>query len=162
MARTDKTTYLIIGNAAGGIGAAEAIREVDKAGAITIISDEPYPIYSRPLISEYLADRYPLERMLFHTPDFDEQSNIWTLLGEQVVQDNFSEHIVELESERTVIWQRLLLATGGLPIAPRLEGIGLRAVFTFIKLDGAKAIDRFLNEYAKRIRTVVIGGGLMG
>jgi len=78
------------------------------------------------------------------------------------VQVNFSEHIVELENERTVTWQKLLLATGGLPIAPRLEGIGLQAVFTFIKLDGAKAIDRFLNECGKRIRAVVIGGGLIG
>lgn len=78
------------------------------------------------------------------------------------MQVNFSEHIVELESERTVTWQKLLLATGGLPIAPRLEGIGLQAVFTFIKLDGAKAIDRFLNECGKRIRAVVIGGGLIG
>jgi NAD(P)H-nitrite reductase large subunit len=76
MARTDKTTYLISGNSVGGIGAAEAIREIDKAGAITIISDESYPIYSRLLISEYLAHRYPLERMLFHAPDFCEQSNI--------------------------------------------------------------------------------------
>jgi len=76
MARTDKTTYLIIGNSAGGIGAAEAIREVDNAGVITIIYDEPYPIHSRPLISEYLTYRYPLERMLFHAPDFYEQSNI--------------------------------------------------------------------------------------
>ena len=78
------------------------------------------------------------------------------------MQVNFSEHIVELESERTVTWQKLLLATGGLPIAPRLEGIGLQAVFTFIKLDGAKAIDRLLNECGKRIRAVVIDGGLIG
>lgn len=78
------------------------------------------------------------------------------------MQVNFSEHIVELESERTVTWQKLLLATCGLPIVPRLEGIGLQAVFTFIKLDGAKAIERFLNECGKRIRAVVIGGGLIG
>lgn len=75
MVRTDKTTYPISGNSAGGIGAAEAIREVDKARA-TIISDEPYHIYSRPFISEYLAHRYPLERMLFHVPDYYKQSNI--------------------------------------------------------------------------------------
>jgi NAD(P)H-nitrite reductase large subunit len=62
MAKTEKVKYLIIGNSAGGIGAAEAIREVDKAGAITIISSEPYPAYSRPLISEYLASRRPLEK----------------------------------------------------------------------------------------------------
>ena len=37
-----RTEYLIIGNSAGGIGAAEAIREVDKAGSVIIVSDEPY------------------------------------------------------------------------------------------------------------------------
>jgi hypothetical protein len=37
------TKYLIVGNSAGGIGAAEAIREADKWGSVTIISDEPYP-----------------------------------------------------------------------------------------------------------------------
>ena len=55
--RSLMTRYLIIGNSAGGIGAAEAIRELDREGQITIVSDEPYPAYSRPLISEYLAKK---------------------------------------------------------------------------------------------------------
>ncbi len=162
MARTEKTNYLIIGNSAGGIGAAEAIRKMDKARAITIVSDEPYHAYSRPLISEYLANGCPLERMLFRPPDFYENSNIRTLLGEKVVQVNFNEHIAKLESDRTITWQKLLLATGGLPIVPQIEGIGLKAVFTFIKLDDARAIDQFLNQYGRRVRAVVLGGGLIG
>ena len=61
--KATEVKYLIIGNSAGGIGAAEAIRELDKSGALAIISDEPYPTYSRPLIAEYLAEKCPLERM---------------------------------------------------------------------------------------------------
>ncbi|MDH5364718.1 MAG: FAD-dependent oxidoreductase, partial [Dehalococcoidia bacterium] len=163
MARIKKTRYLIIGNSAGGIGAAEAIREVDKAGTIIVISDEPYPAYSRPLISEYLSNRRPLERILFRPPDFYEKSNIRTLFGDKVAQVNFNEHIVKLESDRRLTWQKLVLATGGLPIVPKIEGIGLKGVFTFTKLDDAKAIDEFLNEYPERkIKAVVIGGGLIG
>jgi len=162
MARREKIKYLIIGNSAGGIGAAEAIREVDKAGIVTIISDEPYPAYSRPLISEYLAERCSLERMLFRPPDFYEKSNIRTLFDENVAQVNFNQHTVRLESGRTLTWQKLLLATGGLPIVPRIEGIRLKGVFTFTKLDDAKAIDRFLNQYGRKVRAVVIGGGLIG
>ena len=57
-----KVEYLIIGNSAGGIGAAEAIRHNDKAGEIAIISDEPYAAYSRVRIAEHLADKtYRLE-----------------------------------------------------------------------------------------------------
>jgi NAD(P)H-nitrite reductase large subunit len=162
MARIEKTKYLIIGNSAGGIGAAEAIREVDKAGTITIISDEPYLAYSRPLISEYLTNNCPLERMLFRPPDFYEKSNIRTLFGEKAIQANFNNHSVKLESGRTLTWQRLLLATGGLPVVPKIDGIGLKGVFTFTKLDDAKAIDEFLNQYGRKVRAVVIGGGLIG
>ncbi len=39
--------YLIVGGSAAGIGAVEAIREVDQTGSITIISEEPCPQYSR-------------------------------------------------------------------------------------------------------------------
>jgi NAD(P)H-nitrite reductase large subunit len=77
------TKYLIVGNSAGGIGAAEAIREADKWGSVTIISDEPYPSYSRPLISEYLARERTLEKMLFRPLDFCDQNNITWQAGER-------------------------------------------------------------------------------
>jgi len=162
MVKTQKINYLIIGNSAGGIGAAEAIREVDRVGAITIVSDEPYPAYSRPMISDYLAERCPIERMLYRPADFYEKNGIRTILGEKAAWVDFNEHVVKLEKGRMLTWRKLLLATGGLPIVPKIEGIGLKGVFTFTKLDDAKAIDEFLNQYTKRIRAVVIGGGLIG
>jgi len=158
-----RTKYLIVGNSAGGIGAAEAIRQVDKAGSIIIISDEPYPAYSRPLISEYLAEGRPLEKMLFRPADFYEKNNIRTLLGRKVERFDIDEHAIELESGQGIIWGKLLLATGGVPVVPPIEGIEAGEVFTFTKLDDAKTIDHFLDEYPKRRgRAVVIGGGLIG
>jgi len=162
MSGTDKVKYLIVGNSAGGIGAAEAIREVDKKGAITIISDEPYPAYSRPLISEYLAGDYTVEKMLYRPADFYEKNNIKSILGQKVTQLDAEKHTVTLESGKTLTYEKLLLATGGSPIIPKIEGSGLQGVFTFNKLDDARAIDEFLNRYTKRIRAVVIGGGLIG
>jgi len=151
--------YLIIGNSAGGIGAAEAIREIDKTGAITIISDEPYPAYSRPLISEYLAERCPLERMLFRPADFYEKNGIQTSLGGKVKRLDLDEHEIELEDGSRIGWEKLLLATGGLPIIPRIKGIEKKGVFTFTTLNDAKAIDQYLNGI---VQAVVIGGGLIG
>jgi NAD(P)H-nitrite reductase large subunit len=113
MAKTDKINYLIIGNSAGGIGAAEAIRELDGVGTMAIVSDEPYPAYSRPLISEHLFEGRPLERMLYRPADFYEKNNIQTLFGERVADIDFSGHSLKLESGRTLDWQKLLLATGG-------------------------------------------------
>ncbi len=162
MTKSEKVRYLIIGNSAGGVGAAEAIREVDKVGTIAIVSDEPYPAYSRPLISEYLAERCSLERMLFRPPDFYEKSDIRAILGHKVAQLNINKRAIKLEDSRVIIWEKLLLATGGLPIVPKIEGIRLEGVFNFAKLDDAKAIDEFLNQYRRKVKAVVIGGGLIG
>lgn len=162
MAKSDKIKYLIIGNSAGGIGAAEAIRELDRVGTMAIVSDEPYPTYSRPLISEHLFEGRPLERMLYRPADFYEQNKIQAVFGEKVAQLDFRGHSLELESGRKLEWQKLLLATGGSPIVPKMEGGELKEVFTFTKLDDAKAIDRFLNKRKGKTQALVIGGGLIG
>jgi NAD(P)H-nitrite reductase large subunit len=163
MTKIEKVKYLIIGNSAGGIGAAEAIRELDKVGKISIVSDEPYPAYSRPLISEYLAERRPLERMLFRPADFYKENNIQVVLGRRVEKLDSSARTIELDGGGRISWGRLLLATGGLPIVPRIEGREREGVFSFTKLDDARAIDHFLGEYpTRKVRAMVIGGGLIG
>jgi len=158
----NKIKYLIIGNSVGGIGAAEAIRELDKKGTMAIISDEPYPAYSRPLISEHLFEGRPLERMLYRPADFYETNNIQTLFGERVAKIDFRGHSLKLKSGKKLEWQKLLLATGGSPIVPKMEGGDAKDVFTFTKLDDAKAIDQFLKKRKGAVKALVIGGGLIG
>jgi NAD(P)H-nitrite reductase large subunit len=154
-----RTEYLIIGNSAGGIGAAEAIRETDKKNSITIVSDEPYPAYSRPLISEYLACERTAEEMLFRPADFYSRNNIDLMPGKSVKSLDFPRRLVELDSGEKITWKKLLLATGGVPIIPKMKGVNKKGVFKFLTLDNAKAIDKFLKDYS---RAVVIGGGLIG
>ncbi|MBN1862322.1 MAG: NAD(P)/FAD-dependent oxidoreductase [Dehalococcoidales bacterium] len=154
------TKYLIIGNSAGGIGAAEAIREVDKDGSILIISDEPYPAYSRPMIADYLGRGCSLEKMLYRPEDFYQKLNVQTRLGEKAVRLDTKKHTVELDDGEQVAWEKLLLATGGTPIVPQIEGIERQGVFSFTTLDDAKAVSEFLE--GKTGRAVVIGGGLIG
>ena len=154
-----RTKYLIIGNSAGGIGAAEAIRQVDKEGALAIVSDEPYPAYSRPLISKYLTGERTLEEILFRPPDFYSQNNILFLPGKKVMHVEPRRQSVQLGDGADITWEKLLLATGGNPIFPRMKGSNKTGVFTFTNLDDAKAVDRFLDNARK---AVVIGGGLIG
>ncbi|OGO23492.1 MAG: hypothetical protein A2Z28_06680 [Chloroflexi bacterium RBG_16_51_9] len=162
--KIEKVKYLIIGNSAGGIGAVEAIRGVDKTGTIAIISDEPYPVYSRPLISPFLAKERPMDNILYRPADFYEKNNVQTILGVKVQKLDLDKHAVELADNQRVEWQKLLLATGGIPIFPKTEGSDLKGVFTFTTLDDAKAIDKFLAKPSakKKVKAVVIGGGLIG
>jgi NAD(P)H-nitrite reductase large subunit len=153
------TDYLIIGNSAGGIGAIEAIREVDKAGSITIVSDEPYPSYSRPLISKYLSKERSFDDMLYRPSDFYEKCSVDTLLGQRVSTVMPGDSAVALDDGGYIGWKRLLLACGGMPIVPKIENIDKQGVFNFTTLDDAKAIDEFLENVNS---AVVIGGGLIG
>jgi NAD(P)H-nitrite reductase large subunit len=154
-----QTRYLIIGNSAGGIGAAEAIRQVDKEGALAIVSEEPYPAYSRPLISKYLAGERSLEGILFRPLNFYEQNNILFLPGKKVTHLELDQRVARVEDNEQIAWEKLLLAVGGKPIFPKMKGSDKRGVFTFATLDDAKAVDRFLDKASK---AVVIGGGLIG
>ena len=154
--------YLIIGNSAGGIGAAEAIREVDATGAIIIVSDEPYPVYSRPLISKHLGKGYPLDKILYRPRDFYDDNYIETILGDRVTGIDFDGHTAGLESGNTITWNKLLLAPGGKPIVPRMDGLEHEGIFTFSNLDDAKKIGDYLDRFSRKISAVIIGGGLIG
>jgi len=154
-----QTKYLIVGNSAGGIGAAEAIRQVDKEGALTIVCDEPYPAYSRPLISKYLAGEHTLEEILFRPLDFYDQNNILFLSGKKVAHIGPAHQSAQLESGEHISWEKLLLAVGGNPIFPRIKGSDKKGVFTFTSFDDAMAVGGFLPDVRQ---AVVIGGGLIG
>src|SRR5579864_5968599 len=50
-------SYVIVGSGIAGITAAETLREEDSSASITIISDDPFPVYYRPALKDYLAGR---------------------------------------------------------------------------------------------------------
>jgi NAD(P)H-nitrite reductase large subunit len=161
-----RTRYLIVGNSAGGIGAVEAIRQVDADRPITIVSDEPYPAYSRPEISEYLAGLTTVERMLFRPPDFYEKNGVEPILGVAATRLDLRKRRVELEDGRTLAWDRLLLATGGRPTVPPIPGADREGIFTFTTLADADRIRAALRPAClpagQASRAVVIGAGLIG
>ena len=151
--------YLMVGNSAGGVGAVEAIREVDTRGAITVVSDEPYPAYSRPEISEYLAGLTTVERMLFRPPDFYEKNGVEAVLGVAASSLDLKERRLDLMDGSSISWERLLLATGGRPTIPPIPGADREGVFTFTTLADA---DRIRAALRPESRAVVIGAGLIG
>ena len=61
--------YVIIGNSAAAVGCIEALRKCDKSGSITVISDELHHVYSRPLISYYLAGKVSPGNMVYRKED---------------------------------------------------------------------------------------------
>jgi NAD(P)H-nitrite reductase large subunit len=151
--------YVIIGGSVGGIGAVEAIREIDCTGELTVISEEPFPQYSRPMISEYVSREATLETMKYRGDQFWKRNNVQALTGRTAVKIHFARKQVELDGGDKIDFEKLLIATGGRPFVPRMEGGEKDGVFTFTELSSAESIESKL-EKAKN--AVVIGGGLIG
>lgn len=151
--------YVIIGNSYAGVGAVEGIRELDGEGEITMISDEPYLAYARPLISYNLSGHVASKNMYYRPASFYEQNKARLLLGKKVVHINSARQQISLEDGVVLKYDRLLLSTGGQPFVPPLKGLGAHNVFSFTKWDDAKKIKRIVPGKKK---AVVIGGGLIG
>lgn len=150
---------VIIGNSASAVGAVEAIRKVNHSISITIISDEPHSVYSRPLISYLLSGELKPERIYYRPKDFYEKNRVRALLGRRATKVHFKEKAVQLENGERISYDRLLIATGGKPFIPKMEGLDTPGVYTFIKLEDAQKILSALKGVQK---AVVIGGGLIG
>ena len=65
---------------AAAVGAVEAIRRVNHSIPITMISDEPHSVYSRPLISHLLSGELKADRMYYRPKDFYEKNRTRALL----------------------------------------------------------------------------------
>ena len=152
--------YVILGNSAAAVGCIEGIRSVDPNGAITVISDEPYSVYSRPLISYLLEGRTTLEKMKYRPDDFYEKNHVQTILGVKAEKVDSGAKTVLLENGESVSYDRLLIATGSRPFVPPMEGLDhVEKKFSFMKLDDAKALEASLT---KESRVLIVGAGLIG
>jgi NAD(P)H-nitrite reductase large subunit len=151
--------YLIIGGSAGGIGAVEAIRKLDNDGKISLISEEPYQPYSRPMISDFLAGEATFDKMQYRPPDFWVKNKVKTILGRQVTSIDFDNRIVKIKEINGISFEKLLISTGGKPFVPPIDGSEKDGVYTFTNLSDAQLIKERIADVKD---VVVIGGGLIG
>jgi NAD(P)H-nitrite reductase large subunit len=153
--------YVIVGNGPAGTAAAEAIREVDSQGKITILSDEAVGNYSKPLISYLLARKVRKNQMAQKEEDFYYRNRVDLLLKRKAVKIDAKGKNVVLADKRKIPYDRLLIATGGTPIPLSIPGGRSQGVYTFTQMNDATAVDQYLRENEVR-EAVVVGGGLIG
>jgi NAD(P)H-nitrite reductase large subunit len=152
-------TYVIVGNSAGGLAAAREIRKSDSSGSMLMVSEEPYAAYSRPLIAKHVSEGKGIEAMQLATHEFYASHGIDLRLSARATRLDAGTKTLELQDGATVSWQRLLLATGGVPIVPPIPGRERHGVHTFTTYDDAKAIAGRLTEVR---HAVIVGGGFIG
>jgi NAD(P)H-nitrite reductase large subunit len=151
--------FVIIGNSAAGIAAAEAIQNKDKESKIVIISDEDYPAYCRCLISYYLAGEIGEDKLLYRAESFYKENNIELLLNKEVIRVDPGKNRVVCEDKTQLNYDSLLIATGASPKFPDTPGIKKRGVFGFRTIKDTKEIEGLVPVTKT---ACILGGGLIG
>ncbi|MCL1963840.1 MAG: FAD-dependent oxidoreductase [Firmicutes bacterium] len=152
--------YVIIGNSAAGVGAVEGIRQMDRQGEITLVTDEPHHTYSRPLISYLLRGKVTEEKMKYRGDGFY-ADNHCTLLGNIAATGiNAKAKRVALSDGSQLPYDKLLVAAGSSALVPPFEGLDtVQCAHTFMSLDDAR---RLRDALAPNKNVLIIGAGLIG
>ncbi len=152
--------YVIIGCSYAAVGAVEAIREVDAAGEIIVVADEPYGAYCRPLLPHYLEGGMRLEQIYYRPPEFFSQMRVEARLGQTVTRIDPARHQVTLADGSALAFDRLLIAAGGKAAIPPTPGSDAKGVFTLIRLDDAHKMSAYIHDVGVK-QAVIIGAGLI-
>ena len=153
--------FVIIGDGAAGLAAAERLRELDSAASIGVFTDDPNPGYYRAALTNYLLGELREDQLWAVSPDFYEALGIRRVFG----------RVVGVDTERSVVWDTasptptpydaLLVASGSRPRPPSFDGAHLPGVMTLRTIqDARQVVDQV--RLRRLERAVVLGGGALG
>lgn len=148
--------YLIIGNGAAGLSAAEIIRRRDAGGRITILSNEPHRFYSRPGIAYVINGQVSPQQIISRSQSFYDEHQFDLRFG-MVTEIDPRAQRVRLRDGAQMAYDVLLLATGSSAVPPPFPGGDLEGVLTFDTLDDAKSV---IDHCRGARAAVVVGGGI--
>lgn len=161
-----KPRLVVVG---AGMAAARLLEELRPGEGlarwdVTWIGEEPSEPYNRVLLSSLLQGKQKKEEMLLQPADWGLRHGIHSLFGHRVERIDREKRLVFTE-DRTVPYDRLVLATGSRPLLPPISGLQGRdgalrpGVFAFRTMEDC---ERILAASRSARRAVVIGGGLLG
>jgi NAD(P)H-nitrite reductase large subunit len=151
--------HLIIGSGAAGMAAADELRRLDPLAEITVLDGEGVGPYSRMAIPYFLSAEIDAEgTRMRHDPAHFARARIDIVSGRAAGVDAQA-HEVALADGRRLRYDRLLIATGSVPMRERIPGIDLPGVQTCWTLADARAL---VATVRPGTRVVQMGAGFVG
>lgn len=153
------THHVILGAGPAGVIAAETIRKHAPLDAITLVGDEAEPPYSRMAIPYLLMGNIDergtyLRKGATHFADL--KINQVTARASRV---DAAAKTVVLDNGETLVFDKLLVATGSLPARPPIQGMDLAGVHPCWTLEDARKIMALAQPGA---RVLQMGAGFIG
>ena len=149
--------YVLVGGSAAAVSAVEAIRSVDKSATIELFSDEKTALFSRVLLPYYIAEELSKPLLNFRSADFFEENDVTAHIGVRVQEINPESKTIAADDGNTYAYDKLLLATGGNAIIPKIPGVDKEGISPLKTIQDAENIYNFKGD-----RAVVIGAGSIG
>ncbi len=161
---------VIIGGVAAGTSAAAKIRRSSEAAEIVIFEKGRYVSYGTCGLPYYVSGTIEnLDKLIINTPrSFLERFNILVKTQCQVLSiDSVGKTIQVKDLKEDKIfeesWDKLIIATGSMPVKLNLEGADSENVFVLKTIDDGLRMKSFLDELeGDNLGAVIIGGGFIG
>lgn len=163
--------YLLLGGGLAAATAAEGIRAIDADGSILLVGQEVTQPYHRPPLSkEFLLGTKRRDELHVHKPGWYAQQRVECRSGERAAGIDTERRTVTLDTGEGISFDKLLIATGGVPRHLTIPGAELANVYylrTMADVDRLHhAIDKAKREGqahpAGRGKAAVIGAGALG
>lgn len=154
--------YVILGGGlVAGYAAEKFVAEGIYENELCIISDEQHPPYDRPPLSKgFLAGEKSVADTLINDAEFYAENGIELKLNSRVDRVDFDARRLHIaETDETIGFEKLLIATGAGVRELDLPGVELENIFYLRKLGDAKAIRQAAADAKK---AVVVGGSFIG
>jgi len=153
--------YLIIGGGVAGVTAAETIRQNDPSGTIGIVSDEPYLLYSRVMLSKpnFFLGKVPFNQVWLKGEEWYKNNNISFLGGKTVNSLDSVGKKIGLTDGSFISYEKLLIAIGTDTRKAAIVGADKKGVHYLRSLEDGKGI---MENIKTAKNAVTVGGGFIG
>ncbi len=159
---------IIVGGVAAGATAAAKVRRLSPDAQITMFEAGPDISFANCGLPYYIGgDIKSRSKLILQSPEsFNEQYQVDVHINTRVTEINRKEKQVKTLDVRTGLvnyydYDKLILAQGGRPVVPKIDGSNLDHVFTLWTLNDMDKIQNHITEKAPK-EAVVIGGGFIG
>ena len=170
----ERKRILVIGGSAAGPKAAARARRLDEEAEITILQKAPdlsmascgYPYYVGGVFNERSQLLCTATGVIREPKFYLNAKNIVAKTETEAIKIDRARKTVTARNlrtgaEETLVYDRLILATGALPKRPPIPGIDLAGVTTLHSLADVDYL-RQVRDEKKVTRAVIVGGGLIG
>ncbi|WP_426683831.1 nitrite reductase large subunit NirB [Xanthomonas translucens pv. undulosa] len=126
---------------------------------ITVFGAEPHPNYNRILLSPVLAGEQQFDEIVLNPLAWYAEHGIHLHVGKEVTRiDRVKRKVIAADGTEAP-YDRLLLATGSLPIVLPVPGKDLKGVIGYRDMHDTQTM---IDTATRKRHAVVIGGGLLG